>query len=350
MTRLSHLAIGRRSVTLLLAAALFVAGILAWGSLKQELLPDVSFPIVTVVAPYPGAGAADVTEQVAKPVERAISAVPGLTQLRSTSANSFAFVLAQFDYGTDLDKATATIEANLRTATLPQGVEPTVGAFNFNAAPVVVASVSAQGSTDLEGAAAIARDEILPELQTLPGVASADLAGGLEDRLVVTLDPKKLADAGISEQQAIGVLEANNITIPGGELATDQARIPVSTIGRFDSVEEIRGLVVGVRQPVAVPPVPGAPGPSGAPAASGAAVTPFAPTPVTLGEIGSVEMLSQATTGYGRTNGQPAVTISVSKTSAANTVTLAKAVQDKLDEIAVRHPGTCPTGMTSSQR
>ncbi|MDO8485908.1 MAG: efflux RND transporter permease subunit, partial [Candidatus Limnocylindrales bacterium] len=63
MSRLSRLAIGKRSVTLLLAAALFVAGVLAWGSLKQELLPDVSFPIVTVIAPYPGAGAADVTEQ-----------------------------------------------------------------------------------------------------------------------------------------------------------------------------------------------------------------------------------------------------------------------------------------------
>src|SRR6185503_15584645 len=98
----------------------------------------------TVIAPFPGAGAADVTEQVSKPIERAISGVPGLTQLRSTSANSFAFVLAQFDYGTDLDKATAAIEANLRTASLPQGVDPTVGTFNFSAAPVVVASVSAQ--------------------------------------------------------------------------------------------------------------------------------------------------------------------------------------------------------------
>ena len=84
MSRLSQLAIGKRSVTLLLAAALFVAGVLAWGSLKQELLPDVSFPIVTVIAPYPGAGAADVTEQVTKPIERAVSGVPGLDQLQST--------------------------------------------------------------------------------------------------------------------------------------------------------------------------------------------------------------------------------------------------------------------------
>ena len=153
MTRLTQLAVGRRSVTLLLAAALFIAGISAWGSLKQELLPDVSFPIVSVVAPYPGVGAADVTEQVTKPIERAVSGVPGVTQLQSTSANSLAFVVAQFDYGVNLDDAVATIEENIRSAALPAGVDPTVGAFNFNAAPVIVASVSADGSTDLARAA-----------------------------------------------------------------------------------------------------------------------------------------------------------------------------------------------------
>ncbi len=343
MSRLSQLAIGKRSVTLLLAAALFVAGVLAWGSLKQELLPEVSFPIVTVIAPYPGAGAADVTEQVTKPIERAVSGVPGLDQLQSTSANSFAFVVAQFDYGADLDEAVATIEENIRTSNLPGGVEPTVAAFNFNAAPILIASVSAQGATDLEGAATIARTELIPELLSLPGVATADLAGGLEDRLVVTLDPERLADAGVSSQQVVGILQANNLTLPGGELSVDGARIPVSTIGRFESVEQIRGLVVGIR---ASTPLPAASSPtvpaSPAPPAS-------APRPITLGELGTVEVVSLATTGYGRTNGQPAVTISISKASTANTVSVAQAAQAKLDEIAARHPGEIEIATVSDQ-
>ena len=173
--------------------------------------------------------------------------MPGLTQLQSTSANSFAFVIAQFDFGADLDEAVASIEENLRSAGLPAGVEPTVGAFNFNSAPVVVASVSGAGDTDLEAVAQIARTEIIAELQSLPGVAGADLAGGLEDRLVITLDPVRLAEAGVSSQQIVGILQANNLTLPGGELSVDGERIPVSTIGRFASVEEIEGLVVGVR-------------------------------------------------------------------------------------------------------
>jgi len=343
MSRLSQLAIGKQSVTLLLAAALFVAGVLAWGSLKQELLPDVSFPIVTVIAPYPGAGAADVTEQVTKPIERAVSGAPGLDQLQSTSANSFAFVVAQFDYGADLDEAVATIEENIRTSNLPGGVEPTVAAFNFNAAPILIASVSAQGETDLEGAARIARSELIPELLSLPGVATADLAGGLEDRLVVTLDPDRLAEAGVSSQQVVGILQANNLTLPGGELSVDGARIPVSTIGRFESAEQIRSLVVGVR---ASTPLPAASSPI-VPASPAPPVS--APRPITLGELGTVEVVSLATTGYGRTNGQPAVTISISKASTANTVSVAQAAQAKLDEIAARHPGEIEIATVSDQ-
>ncbi len=335
MSRLTELAVGRRSVTLLLAAAFFIAGIAAWGSLKQELLPDVSFPVVSVIAPYPGAGATDVTEQVAKPIERAMSGVPGLTQLQTTSANSLAFAVAQFDYGTNLDEAVATIEENLRSTTFPEGVDPTVGSFDFNAAPVVVASVSAKGETSLDEAAEIARTEVIPEIQSLPGVASADLAGGLEQRLTITLDPARMSEAGVSVQQVAGVLQANNLTVPGGQLSTDDEEIPVSTIGRFDSVEQIENLVVGVRMPTVPPTLPTAP-PGPQPPTTPTAPVP--PQPITIDDVGTVELADEATTGYARTNGQPAVTISVSKTSAANTVSVADAVQAKLDEIAARHP------------
>ena len=78
MSRLTEFAVAKRSVTLLLAGALFIAGIAAWGSLKQELLPDIELPVITVIAPLPGAGAADVADQVTKPIEQAISGVPRL--------------------------------------------------------------------------------------------------------------------------------------------------------------------------------------------------------------------------------------------------------------------------------
>ena len=141
MSRLTELAVSKRSVALLLAVALFIAGISAWGSLKQELLPDIALPIITVIAADPGAGASDVADQVSKPIERAISGVPGLDTIQSTSANSLALVVAQFSYGTDVKATTATIAQNVAALVLPQNVTPKVSSLDINAAPVIIASI-----------------------------------------------------------------------------------------------------------------------------------------------------------------------------------------------------------------
>src|SRR4029077_11249661 len=143
MSRLSEIAVAKRSVTLLLAAALFIAGIAAWGNLQQELLPDIELPVITVIAPLPGAGAADVAEQVTKPIERAISGAPRLEALQSTSANSIALVIAQFKFGTDVKETRALIEQSIEAANLPPSVDPTVAALNINQSPVIIASIAA---------------------------------------------------------------------------------------------------------------------------------------------------------------------------------------------------------------
>jgi HAE1 family hydrophobic/amphiphilic exporter-1 len=248
VNRLTEFAVAKRSVTLLLAGAMFVLGLVGWSSLKQELLPDIEFPVVTVIAPYPGAGAADVADQVVEPVERAISGIPRLESLQSTSANSIGLVIAQFSFGTDVGETVATIQENLRQADLPDGVEPDASALNINASPVIIASIAATSEEGLDRAAELARTEIVPELLSLEGVARADITGGRTDEVLVTLDPDLLADAGVTTAQVTGVLQANNLTLPAGQLPTNGDKVPVSTIGRFDSVDEIRNLTVGYTQ------------------------------------------------------------------------------------------------------
>ncbi|HEU0243788.1 MAG TPA: efflux RND transporter permease subunit [Candidatus Limnocylindrales bacterium] len=365
MSRLSQFAVSKRSVTLLLAGALFVAGLLAWGNLKQELLPDIEFPVITVIAPLPGAGAADVAEQVTKPIEQAISGVPRLESLQSTSANSLALVVAQFSFGSDVKEIRASIEQNLQTAGLPSTVTPQVTALNINSSPVIIASIAATSQDGLSAAATVAQDDIKPALLAIDGVGSVDITGGEEQRVLVTLDPDKLAANGISIGQVTGVLAANNLTFPSGEITTDTSKISVSTIGRIESVDAVKALVVGVKVPQAGPVGPTAPTASGAPAgatasgapggatasgapdASPATTTPAAPTPVTIGDLGTVEVQGVATTGYARTNGQPALSVSVSKTSDANTVQVADAVTATLNEIAAQHTDTVSVTVVS---
>ncbi|MER3418515.1 MAG: hypothetical protein C4343_05340, partial [Chloroflexota bacterium] len=208
MHRLSALALSKRNVTLLLAAALFLGGLSSWSNLKQELLPDIELPVITVLATYPGVGASDVAEQVTKPIERAVSGIPRLERLQSTSANSIAIVVARFSFGTDVKATKAAIEENVAAAGLPAAVKPEVTALNINAAPVIVASLAATRQDGLDAVAAIARREIVPALRALEGVAAVDLTGGTETQVVVTLDPDKVAAAGVSVSQIVGLLQA----------------------------------------------------------------------------------------------------------------------------------------------
>ena len=181
MSRLSRLAVSKRSVTLLLAFALFIAGISAWGSLKQELLPDIDFPVITVVAPFPAPARRTSPSRSPSRSSRSSPASRGSRPVQSTSANSIALVVAQFSYGTNVKETTAAVQEAIAKAGLPATVDPNVSALNINASPVIIASIA---STDpgraSPKAADIARTEIVPEIQAIDGVARADLTGGLE--------------------------------------------------------------------------------------------------------------------------------------------------------------------------
>src|SRR4051812_45454560 len=157
MIRLTEIALRNKSIVILISFAIFLSGLMAWGSLHQELLPDIELPFVTVIAAEPGAGAEDVAQQVTVPVEQAVKSVPRLESLSSTSANSLSLVIAQFEYGTNIKEARQAIESALGRAPLPSGVAPRVSAVNINAQPVIVAAIGPAEGADPAAAAAIAR-------------------------------------------------------------------------------------------------------------------------------------------------------------------------------------------------
>ena len=199
MSRLSQLAVSKRSVTLLLAFALFIAGISAWGSLKQELLPDIEFPVITVIAPYPGAGSSDVAEQVAKPIEQVIAGDPAArdrpVDLGELDRARHRPVLVRHErqggHGGDPgEHRQGGPPGDRRPRTSRRSTSTPRRSSSRRSRP--------RARTASSTAADIARTEIVPEIQAIEGVASADVTGGLEQRLVVTLDPDKLAAAGVS--------------------------------------------------------------------------------------------------------------------------------------------------------
>lgn len=311
---LTKLAVARRSVTILIALAIFGGGVASWGSLKQELLPNIDFPIITVIAPYPGAGTADVAEQVAAPIEAAVASVAGVESLRSVSTTGLGFVSAQFAYGSDVKEIVRQIEAAIDGSRLPAGVTPVVRNFNINSAAVVIATLTPKGDTTLTELATLAQSELMPSLRGISGISAADLSGGSETQAYIQLDAAKLAATGVSMSQIQGLIQANNLTYPGGQLPVGSTLVPVSATGRFTSVADLENLIVG-----------GGMSPTG---------QPFA---VSLKDVATVTLAEVRTTGWSETNGTPGLTISVSKSADANTVTTAQESIAAIEKFAEAH-------------
>ncbi len=311
---LTKLAVARRSVTILIALAVFGGGVASWGSLKQELLPNIDFPIITVIAPYPGAGTADVAEQVAAPIEAAVASVAGVESLRSVSTTGLGFVSAQFAYGSDVKEILRQIETAIAGSRLPAGVTPVVRNFNINSAAVVIATLTPKGDTTLTELATLAQSELMPSLRGISGISAADLSGGSETQAYIQLDAAKLAATGVSMSQVQGLIQANNLTYPGGQLPVGSTLVPVSATGRFTSVADLENLIVG------------------------GGVTPTGqPYPVFLKDVATVSLAEVHTTGWSETNGTPGLTISVSKSADANTVTTAQESIAAIEKFAEAH-------------
>ena len=311
---LSKLAVARRSVTILIALAVFGGGVASWGSLKQELLPNIDFPIVTIIAPYPGAGTADVAEQVAAPIEAAVASVAGVESLRSVSTTGLGFVSAQFAYGSDVKEIVRQIETAIASSRLPSGVTPVVRNFNINSSAVVIATLIPKGDTTLTELAALAQGELMPSIRGINGISAADLSGGVETQAFIQLDAAKLAITGVSMSQVQGLIQANNLTYPGGQLPVGTSLVPVSATGRFTSVADLENLIVG-----------GGVAPTGQ------------PYPIFLKDVATVTLAEVHTTGWSETNGTPGLTISVSKSADANTVTTAQDSIAAIEEFAAAH-------------
>ena len=331
MIRLTQLAVSKRSVTLLITLGLLLGGLFSWSSLKQELLPDIQLPLVVVITPLPGASAQDVSTEVTEPIERAIGNTSSLKSVDSSSVNSLSIVVATFSYGTNIKDTVSTVDTNVKALGLTSA--STVESFDINAFPSLIVAIRGTGTTTADQLNTLATSTIVPSLESIDGVSKVDLSGGTQTRLVVNLDPVKLAANNVTISQIQGVLSANNLILPAGSLPTTSGgstiAIPVSAQHQITSKAELLALAVGVKMP-----------------AAGDATT--APTPITIGDLGTVDEVTVNPTGYADLNKSPqsggdagpALVLSISKTSDANTVNVVQAVQKKLDELNAQGNGT----------
>ncbi|WP_353618952.1 efflux RND transporter permease subunit [Microbacterium sp. ASV49] len=316
MSNLAVLSLKNRALIALVTIVAAVFGSLALLNLKQELIPSIEFPQLSIVSTYPGASPEVVNNDVSTPIETAIQGVPGLKTTSATSTTNASVVQAEFVYGTDL--ATAEQKVTLAIARikdqLPTGVEPNVVTVSIDDFPVVQLAVT--GYTDEVAVQQQLEATTIPALNDLPGVNAAQLVGARGQRVTITPDTAKLAAAGYTQQAIRDALKQNGVLFPGGSITENDQTLTVQTGDKLVSIDQINKL----------PLVPSTP----AQAQAGAK---------TIGDVASVGQEQDPVTSISRVNGEPAISIAITKLPSANTVDVSKAVNNALPDIEKKTPG-----------
>ena len=372
MSYLARLSLANKSIIALATIAILLFGAFVIPSLKQELYPSLEFPAVSVIAVYPGASPEIVEKDVTNPLEQSIQGIQGIQSVTSYSNDGSAVLLVSYNFGTDLDKASQTLtqQINRIQSTLPTNVTPQVQTFNINDQPVVQLAVTS--SQDTPTLATNLKNNVVPVLQGIDGVANVNLTGVRTQIVTVALDLTKVKNQGLSATQIQGALQANNSTIPAGELSSNGQTFSIKVGNTFGSIDDMKNLVVGQHiTPSANCPTTGATGASaGAGAGTGAtgiggtgqypgagsggagqipgasqtgtgstgasqqsAACPTASTPVKLSDVATVKQDLAPSTTLTRTNGKDSLGISITKSSSGNTVAISNAIQKQVSSL-----------------
>ncbi|OJY45762.1 efflux RND transporter permease subunit [Pseudonocardia sp. 73-21] len=334
MTWLARLSLANRAVVGLVTVLLLAFGLLATGSLRQELLPSFSVPTVTVLTPYAGASPEVVAEQVTDPIEAAVAGVTGVTGTSSSSTGGSSVVTLNLAYGTDTDTATTQVERAIQGATLPEGVTAKVGTIGTDSIPVL--QLAASSTLPPDQLAAVLRDKVQPLLAGLAGVGDVSLTGIRDPRITIDVDTAKAAGKGVSLTAVQSLLQANGVRVPAGQLSPDTAPLTVQVGSPITTVDELRNLYLtpGASAAAGAGRSPSATPSAGAPSAAARSAAAAAPAdPVRLGDIATVTAERAPATGYTRTDGVDSIGIGVTKTGDANTVAVSKAVNDALPQV-----------------
>jgi HAE1 family hydrophobic/amphiphilic exporter-1 len=308
--KISEVAV-RRGVTFSMLFLMIVGfGLYSLSQLQLDLYPDVSFPTVVVITNYTGASPEDIETLVTRPIEGAVASAKDAQEIRSTSKQGVSMVEVKFDWGKDMDVAETDVRRKLELIKqfLPQDADDSmVFAFDPSLQPIVMMMVT--GPYPLDELRRIAENDLEPKLARLEGIASAEVAGGLERQIHVQLNPTKIAAFGLDVNRVVGAVYRENQQIPGGALEQGSLDFTIQTQGKYQAVQDIGEVVVGMK------------------------TTDRGPVPLRLKEVAEVKDDFYESTRILEVDDQPAVWMMVRKQSGANTVRAAEAVIEALPEL-----------------
>ncbi|MEP7365504.1 MAG: efflux RND transporter permease subunit [Acidobacteriota bacterium] len=303
----------RRPVTILMVSlmAILLGGI-AYTRLPVDLMPDVVYPTLSVRAEYPGVAPEEMENLVARPLEEAFSAAPGVEKITSNSTEGNASVRIAFVQGTNLDEAANELRIRLdrRRSSLPIDMAPPVMyKFDLSQFPIMFLTVAAS-DMDQKELRWFVEKQIQYRLERVQGVAQFSIRGGLRREIHVDLDLSKLRSLGLSVASVVQVVQRENLNRPVGPVQEGKFEVLLRTQGEYRNLDEIRNLVVTTRGGV----------------------------PVYMRDIAVVEDSHEEVRQLVSVNGDPAVRLFVYKQSGSNTVEVSDAVWNEVARIQEDYP------------
>ena len=300
----------RRRVTVAMVTFTFVLfGFIALRDLKVNLLPDLSYPTVTVRTEYTGAAPAEIETLITEPVEEAVGVVKNLRKLKSVSRTGQSDVVLEFAWGTDMDQASLEVRDKLDVLRLPlEAKAPVLLRFNPSTEPVMRLVLTTPEKSNGSEQAELMRlrryadDELKKRLEPVEGVAAIKVAGGLEDEVQVLIDAERLAQLNLPASTVIDRLKQENVNVSGGRIEEGSERYLVRTVNQFSNLQQMRELLI----------------------------TNLDGVPIRLKDVASVEQGFKEREAVIRFKGREAVELAVYKEGDANTVAVAEAVQAAL--------------------
>lgn len=292
--------------------ALGVVGLRLLWAMPVELLPNIEFPVVSVVTVYPGAGPQEVESAVTKPVEEAVGTVSGVRRVQATSQEALSLVLVEFALGMDLDAAAATVREKLEAvrARLPRDAQtPVVQRFGFSAFPILSLSLTSRARSPQQ-LRDLVDDRIQGRLEQVPGVADVEVIGGQLREIQVDVDRDRLQAYGLSLGAVTAALAQENLNVPVGSLRLGPRQYGVRALGEFADLEQVRDVLL---------PLPGGGG-------------------VRLRDVAAVHDGVAERSQRSRLNGEESVTVLVRKAADANTIAVADAVKRELARLRAELP------------
>ncbi len=315
MRRLIELATERRVTIVMLMVAIVLFGMVSLSRLKLNLLPDISYPTLTVRTELTGAAPVEIESLLTKPIEEAVGVVRNVRLVRSVSRSGQSDVTIEFLWGTDMDVAGVDVREKLDVLFLPLEAErPLLLRFDPSSEPIVRlgllfkedASAAAQSpEARLKSLRRLAEDRIKTDLEAEEGSAAVKVSGGLEDEIQIRVDQQKLSQLGISIEQVAERIRAENVNLSGGRLEEGDQRFLVRTLNEFQSVDEFRGAIVAN----------------------------VADRPVYLRDVATVERGHKEREAITRVKGRESVELAIYKEGDANTVQVARRIDQRIERI-----------------